>query len=45
MEKEAKLLITPEMIKPSSKDLEVIGTINPAAVRGEDGKIVFMLEL
>jgi predicted GH43/DUF377 family glycosyl hydrolase len=45
MEKEAVLLITPEMIKPSSKDLEVIGTINPAAVRGEDGKIILYVRV
>lgn len=34
------LLITPQMIKPSSKKLKVIGTINPAAVRRDDGKII-----
>jgi predicted GH43/DUF377 family glycosyl hydrolase len=44
MKKEA-LLITPEMIKPSSKYLEVIGTINPAAIRGEDGKIILYLRV
>jgi beta-1,2-mannobiose phosphorylase / 1,2-beta-oligomannan phosphorylase len=44
MQKEA-LLITPEMIKPSSKYLEVIGAINPAAVRGEDGKIILYVRV
>ncbi len=43
--KEAKLLITPEMIEPSSKYLEVIGTINPAAVRAADGKIVLYVRV
>lgn len=45
MKKEANLLITPEMIKPSSKDLKVIGTINPAAVRSRDGKIVLYVRV
>jgi predicted GH43/DUF377 family glycosyl hydrolase len=45
MKKEAMLLITPEMIKPSSKHLEVIGTINPAAVRGEEGKIILYVRV
>ena len=44
IEKEA-LLITPDMIKPSSKKLEVIGTINPAAVRGEDGNIILYVRV
>jgi predicted GH43/DUF377 family glycosyl hydrolase len=44
MKKEA-LLITPEMIEPSSKNLEVIGTINPAAVRGEEGKIILYVRV
>jgi predicted GH43/DUF377 family glycosyl hydrolase len=44
MKKEA-LLITPEMIEPSSKHLEVIGTINPAAVRGEEGKIILYVRV
>lgn len=39
------LLITPEMIKSSSKYLEVIGTTNPAAVRGEDGKIILYVRV
>ncbi|MCX6749848.1 MAG: hypothetical protein NTZ83_00140 [Candidatus Pacearchaeota archaeon] len=39
------LLITPEMIEPSSKDLEVIGTVNPAAVRGEGGKIILYVRV
>jgi predicted GH43/DUF377 family glycosyl hydrolase len=44
MEKEA-LLITPEMIRPSSRDLNVIGTINPAAMRRKDGKIVLYIRV
>ena len=44
MKKEA-LLITPEMIKSSSKYLEVIGTINPAAIRAGDGKIVLYVRV
>jgi predicted GH43/DUF377 family glycosyl hydrolase len=43
--KKGALLITPEMIKPSSRELEVIGTINPAAVRGEDGKIILYVRV
>jgi predicted GH43/DUF377 family glycosyl hydrolase len=39
------LLITPKMIKPSSKKLQVIGTINPAAIRGEDGRIVLYVRV
>lgn len=45
MKKGAKLLITPEMIKPSSKELEVIGTINPAAARGRDGKVILYVRV
>ena len=45
MKKGAKLLITPEMIKPSSKELEVIGTINPAAVRARDGKVILYVRV
>lgn len=45
MKKDAKLLITPEMIKPSSRDLKVIGTINPAAVRDRDGKIILYVRV
>jgi len=44
IEKEA-LLITPDMIKPSSKKLKVIGTINPAAIRGEDGNIILYVRV
>jgi predicted GH43/DUF377 family glycosyl hydrolase len=44
MEKEA-LLITPDMIKPSSKELKVIGTINPAAIRRKDGKIILYVRV
>jgi beta-1,2-mannobiose phosphorylase / 1,2-beta-oligomannan phosphorylase len=44
MKKEA-LLITPRMIKRSSKELKVIGTINPAAVRRKDGKIVLYVRI
>jgi predicted GH43/DUF377 family glycosyl hydrolase len=44
MKREA-LLITPEMIKPSSKELKVIGTINPAAVRRKDGKIILYVRV
>lgn len=44
MEKEA-LLITPNMIKPSSKELRVIGTINPAAIRRKDGKIILYVRV
>jgi len=39
------LLITPEMIKPSSTKLKIIGTINPAAIRREDGKIVLYIRI
>ena len=45
MKKKANLLITPEMIKPSSKYLKVIGTINPAAVRSRDGKVVMYVRV
>ncbi len=45
MNKSVKLLVTPEMIKPSSKYLNVIGTINPAAIRGRDGKIVMYVRV
>jgi predicted GH43/DUF377 family glycosyl hydrolase len=45
IEKKVKLLITPEMIKPSSEHLEVIGTINPAATRGDDGKIILYVRV
>jgi predicted GH43/DUF377 family glycosyl hydrolase len=44
MEKEA-LLIEPDMIKPSSRELKVIGTINPAAVRRKDGKIILYVRV
>ncbi len=44
MVKEA-LLIKPEMIKPSSKQLKIIGTINPAAARRKDGKIVLYVRV
>jgi predicted GH43/DUF377 family glycosyl hydrolase len=43
--KKGALLITPEMIKPSSRELKVIGTINPAAVRAGDGKIVLYVRV
>lgn len=39
------LLITPEMIKSSSTKLKVIGTINPAAIRREDGKIILYVRV
>ncbi len=39
------LLVTPRMIKPSSKKLKVIGTINPAAIRREDGKIILYVRV
>ena len=39
------LLFTPKMIKPSFKELMVIGTINPAAIRREDGKIVLYVRV
>ena len=39
------LLVTPKMIKPSSKELKVIGTINPAAIRRDDGKIVLYVRV
>jgi len=39
------LLVTPRMIKPSSKKLKVIGTINPAAIRRDDGKIVLYVRV
>lgn len=45
MKKGVKLLITPEMIKPSSKYLKVIGTINPAAVRARNGKVVLYVRV
>ena len=37
--------MTPKMIKPSSKKLKVIGTINPAAIRRKDGKIVLYVRV
>jgi beta-1,2-mannobiose phosphorylase / 1,2-beta-oligomannan phosphorylase len=43
--KKETLLVTPEMIKPSSKYLKVIGTINPAAVRRDDGKIILYVRV
>lgn len=43
--KKEELLITPEMIKPSSKYLKIIGTINPAAIRRKDGKIVLYVRV
>ncbi len=43
--KKGALLITPGMIKPSSEYLEVIGTINPAAIRRDDGKIVLYVRV
>ncbi len=39
------LLVTPKMIKPSSKELKVIGTINPAAIRRNDGKIILYVRV
>jgi predicted GH43/DUF377 family glycosyl hydrolase len=39
------LLVTPDMIKPSSSKLEIIGTINPAAIRGEDGRIILYVRV
>lgn len=39
------LLITPKMIPPSSKKLNVIGTINPAAIRRDDGKIIIYVRV
>ena len=43
--KKEALLITPKMIKPSSGKLEVIGVINPAAIRGDDGKIILYVRV
>lgn len=40
-----ELLITPDMVRPSSKQLKVIGTINPAAARRKDGKIVLYVRV
>jgi len=39
------LLVTPKLIKPSSKKLKVIGTINPAAIRRDDGKVVLYVRV
>ncbi|MFZ5955265.1 MAG: hypothetical protein ACOYT4_02470 [Nanoarchaeota archaeon] len=39
------VLIKPEDIKPSSKDFEVIGAINPGAIRISDGRIVLYVRI
>ena len=39
------LLLTPKDIRPSSKDFEVLGVLNPAAVRMPDGKIVLYVRV
>lgn len=43
--KKEALLIKPEDIKSSSKDLEVVGVINPAAIRRKDGKIILFVRV
>jgi len=43
--KNGVLLVTPKMIKPASKKLKVIGTINPAAIRRSDGKIILYVRV
>jgi beta-1,2-mannobiose phosphorylase / 1,2-beta-oligomannan phosphorylase len=40
-----KVLIKPEMIKPSHPDLKVIGTFNPAAVRDEKENIILFVRI
>ncbi|MBD3252821.1 hypothetical protein GF386_03760 [Candidatus Pacearchaeota archaeon] len=43
--KKEKLLIQPEHIKPSTEDFEVLGVLNPAAVRLPDNKIMLYLRV
>ncbi len=43
--KKERVLISPKDIKPSSKDLEVIGTINPGAVRLSNGDILLYIRV
>ncbi len=45
MGKNINLIVTPEMIKPSSRYLKIIGTINPAAIRAPNGKIVLYVRV
>lgn len=40
-----KILIDPEMIKPSSKEFEVLGVLNPAAIRLKNGKILLYVRV
>lgn len=43
--KKEKVLITPEMIKPTSKNFSIIGTFNPAAVRLPNGDILLYVRV
>ncbi|MEK6926106.1 MAG: hypothetical protein AABW50_02405 [Nanoarchaeota archaeon] len=45
MIKKEKILIKPEDIKPSTKDFEVMGTLNPGAARLPDGNIVLYVRV
>ena len=43
--KKEKLLIKPKDIKPSSKDFQVIGTINPGAIRLPNNNILLYIRI
>ncbi len=43
--KKDKLLLTPEDFKPSSKDFEILGVLNPGAVRLKDGKVLLYVRV
>ncbi len=43
--KKEELLLSPENVKPTSKKFEVLGVLNPAAVRLPDGKIMLYVRV
>mgnify|MGYP001608379878 CR=1 FL=1 len=43
--KEEKLLVSPKDFYPSSKELEIIGTINPAAIRLPNNEILLYVRV
>lgn len=43
--KREKAIVRPSLVKPSSPKLEVIGTINPAAIRRPNGNIVLYVRV
>ena len=43
--KKEKVLVTPKDIKPSSKDFEVLGTLNPGATRLPNGNILLYVRV